>query len=413
MKIPALPPQEAERLRALHQYQILDTLPEEVYDDLTRLAARICGAPIALVSLIDAERQWFKSRLGLDLPESDRAISFCAHSVASGEMLVVPDACQDERFADNPFVLEDPSIRFYAGAPLVTPAGHALGTLCVIDRRPRELSDEQLDMLRILGRQVMNQLELRLHVAEREQVERTRSELISMVSHELRTPLTSIRGSLGLIEGGAVGEVPPQISPLVQVARSNTDRLVRLINDVLDLEKMEAGRLELRKTDLDAAELVGSAVSGIEGMAAASGIRIESRIEESALRIDGDPDRLVQVLTNLLSNAIRVSPRGGRVEVRAEPATFGRVRLSVGDEGPGIADHDLPRLFGRFQQIDGASGPVPGGTGLGLAICKGIVEEHGGRIGVASRPGEGATFWFEVHSPAGTSTTSSHSPAPC
>ncbi len=411
MKIPALPPNEAERLRALHQYQILDTLPEQVYEDLTRLAAQICGAPIALVSLIDAERQWFKARLGMESSESERALSFCAHSVATGEMLVVSDAHRDDRFFDNPSVLGDPFVRFYAGAPLITPRGHALGTLCVIDRRPRNLSDMQLDMLRILGRQVMNQLELRLLVAEREQMERTRSELISIVSHELRTPLTSIRGSLGLIEGGAVGEVPPAMAPLIQVARNNTDRLIRLVNDALDLQKMEAGRLELRKAALDAAELVGSAVSGIEGMAAGAHVQVETKIE-APLRIDGDPDRLVQVLTNLLSNAIRVSPRGGRVVVLVEPSTYGRVRLSVRDEGPGIAEKDLPRLFGKFQQIDGTDGPVRGGTGLGLAICKGIVEEHGGRLGVFSRLGEGSTFWFEIHSPAGTPTTSSRSPEP-
>ena len=416
MKIPALPPNEAERLRALHQYRILDTLPEQVYDDLTRLAAQICGAPIALVSLIDAERQWFKARLGLESSETERALSFCAHSVATGEMLVVPDAYRDDRFIDHPSVLGDPYVRFYAGAPLVNPRGHALGTLCVIDRQPRELSDNQLDMLRILGREVMSQLELRLLVAEREQVERARTELISVVAHELRTPLTSVRGSLGLIEGGATGEVPSAIAPLIQVARNNTDRLIRLINDVLDLQKMEAGRLELRRTSLDAAELVGWAISSIEGMARATHVQIESQIEsrtDPALRVDGDPDRLVQVLTNLLSNAIRVSPQGGRVEVWAEPSTYGRVRLSVRDEGPGIAEQDLPRLFGRFQQIAGTDGPVPGGTGLGLAICKGIVEEHGGRIGVTSRPDEGSTFWIEIHSPIGAPTTSSHSPEPC
>src|SRR5215212_8490956 len=177
MQLPPLPPNEAERLRALHQYRILDSLPEQVYDDLTRLAAQVCAAPIALVSLIDAERQWFMSRLGLDLPESDRTISFCAHSVASGEMLVVHDAHQDERFFDNPFVPQDPHIRFYAGAPLRTEDGHTLGTLCVIDREPRELSASQIEMLETLSRMVMSQLDLRLLISEREQVERSRAEL--------------------------------------------------------------------------------------------------------------------------------------------------------------------------------------------------------------------------------------------
>ena len=395
MKLPPLPPNEAERLRALHQYRILDTLPEQVYDDLTRLAAQVCAAPIALVSLVDAERQWFKSRLGLDLPESDRAISFCAHSVATGEMLVVRDAHQDDRFSDNPFVLLDPHIRFYAGAPLRTEDGHALGTLCVIDREPRELSASQIEMLQILGRMVMSQLDLRLLLSEREQVERARAELVGIVSHELRTPLTAIRGSLGLMEGGVAGEVPPAMAPLVQVARNSTDRLIRLVNDVLDLEKMEAGRLELPLVELDTAELVESAVSGIQGMAAGAGVLLSSEIDPAAGRVRGDHDRLVQVLTNLLSNAIKVSPNGGRVEVRVEPAANHRVRISVVDDGPGIAEENIPKLFGRFQQL----GNSKGGSGLGLAICRGIVEEHGGRIGVDTRPGEGSTFWFEVHEP--------------
>ncbi|HET9225793.1 MAG TPA: ATP-binding protein [Thermoanaerobaculia bacterium] len=395
MKIPPLPPNEAERLRALHQYRILDTLPEQVYDDLTRMAAQICDAPIALVSLIDAERQWFKSRLGLDGNETDRAISFCAHAVATGEMLMVHDALRDERFFDNPNVLEDPYVRFYAGAPLRTEAGHALGTLCVVDRRPRELSDSQIAMLQTLSRMVMSQFDLRLLLSEREQVERARSEMVSIVSHELRTPLTSIRGSLGLIEGGAAGEVPPAIAPLVQVARNSTDRLIRLVNDVLDLERIEAGRMLLPLADLDTAEILGSAISGIDGMATDAGIHLSFEVDPAAGRVRGDHDRMVQVLTNLLSNAIKVSPSGSRVEVRAEPAQNNRVRVSVRDEGPGISEEDVPRLFGRFQQV----GKQKGGSGLGLAICRGIVEEHGGRIGVDTRFGEGSTFWFEVHAP--------------
>jgi len=395
MKLPPLPPNEAERLRALHQYRILDSLPEQVYDDLTRLAAQVCAAPIALVSLIDAERQWFMSRLGIDLPESDRAISFCAHSVATGEMLVVRDAQQDDRFFDNPFVLLEPHIRFYAGAPLRTEDGHTLGTLCVIDREPRELSASQIEMLQTLSRMVMSQLDLRLLISEREQVERSRAELVGIVSHELRTPLTAIRGSLGLMEGGAAGEVPPAMAPLVQVARNSTDRLIRLVNDVLDLEKMGARRLELPLVELDAAELAESAVSGIQGMADEAGVLLSTETDPAAGRIRGDHDRLVQVLTNLLSNAIKVSPTGSRVKVRVEPASTGRVRMSVTDTGPGIAEEDIPKLFGRFQQIGGSKG----GSGLGLAICRGIVEEHGGRIGVVTHPGEGSTFWFEVHAP--------------
>ncbi|BAU14765.1 hypothetical protein LEP3755_53180 [Leptolyngbya sp. NIES-3755] len=152
--------QEAARLEALKQYRILDTPPEQTYDDFTLLASFICEAPIALISLIDTERQWFKSKVGLEVAETPRAVSFCA-TIKSPETLIVNDARLDAQFMSNPLVTADPDIRFYAGAPLVTPDGHILGSLCVIDRKPRELSESQKRSLEALARQVVVQLELR------------------------------------------------------------------------------------------------------------------------------------------------------------------------------------------------------------------------------------------------------------
>ena len=157
---------EAKRLKVLWQYDVLDTVPEEVFDDLTELAARICEAPIALISLVDEDRQWFKSKVGTTLNETSRDISFCAHAIKQQELFIIPDATQDLRFANNPLVVSDPKIRFYAGAPLITPDGHALGTLCVIDKVPRELRSEQKQALRVLARHVMTQLELRRHAKD-------------------------------------------------------------------------------------------------------------------------------------------------------------------------------------------------------------------------------------------------------
>ncbi|HEV7857112.1 MAG TPA: GAF domain-containing protein [Pyrinomonadaceae bacterium] len=164
MKAP-LPDNEAARLETLRQYQILDTDPEETFNDLTRLAAYICGTPIALITLIDMNRQWFKARVGMSQQETSRDISFCSHAILQTGPLVVRDAMDDARFARNPMVLSDPYIRFYAGSPLVTPEGFVLGTLCVIDRVPRDLTQEQVAALRALGNQVITLLEARREIA--------------------------------------------------------------------------------------------------------------------------------------------------------------------------------------------------------------------------------------------------------
>ncbi len=155
-----LPSNETERLADLKDCKILDTAPEPAYDDLTKLASHICGMPVALISLVDRDRQWFKSRVGLDATQTPREDAFCAHAILEKDMLVVPDAKEDERFFDNPLVVNDPGVRFYAGVPLVTPRGHGLGTLCVIDQQPRDLEPASAEALRILARQVVAQIEL-------------------------------------------------------------------------------------------------------------------------------------------------------------------------------------------------------------------------------------------------------------
>lgn len=193
---------ETARLAALRAYRILDTEPEKAFDDLVLLASQICEAPIAAISLIDRNRQWFKARVGLPVQETDRDVSFCTHAIQQSDVMEVPDALRDKRFRNNPFVVAEPRIRFYTGAPLVTQEGHALGTLCVIDKKPRRLSPDQIESLRALQRQVVAQLELRRSLDElrraldeRDRAERDQERLLD----ELRTSLDNVRKLGGLI----------------------------------------------------------------------------------------------------------------------------------------------------------------------------------------------------------------------
>lgn len=193
---PVMPEDEAARLEALHRYRILDTEPERSFDDLTLLASHICGTPMALISLVDADRQWFKSRIGIPISETARAVSFCGHAINHRDLFIVPDARHDERFRDNQLVTGAPEIRFYAGAPLVTPDGHALGTLCVLDRVARTLSRDQLEALTALCHQTEAQLELRRHVLELERAleerDRAQAEQATLID-ELRAAHADVR----------------------------------------------------------------------------------------------------------------------------------------------------------------------------------------------------------------------------
>lgn len=232
-------------------------------------------------------------------------------------------------------------------------------------------------------------------ITEKKEAERRVSEFYSMVSHELRTPLTAIRAALGLIEGGITGSITDETLELISIARTESDRLIRLINDILDMRKMEAGKLQLQVLPIDPQEVLTRTLAAMRSFAQEHGVQLLSWINTDKKMV-GDYDRVVQVLTNLLSNAIKFSVQQGEVSVSVEETGSGTVRFSVSDNGPGIPAQQQHKLFELFQQLDSSDSRTKGGTGLGLAISKAIIERLGGTIGFESEVGKGSTFWFEL-----------------
>lgn len=231
-------------------------------------------------------------------------------------------------------------------------------------------------------------------ITERRRVAEMKDAFVSTVSHELRTPLTSIAGSLGLLAGGAGGDLPDKAARLIGIAHSNSQRLVRLINDILDVEKLESGKLVLALSPLDLRDIAARSIDGVRGYAEQMGVTLSLSDGEPA-PARGDADRLIQVVTNLLSNAAKFSPSGGEVTVTVIPEA--RIaRLSVADHGPGIPEEFRARIFGKFAQADSTDTRAKGGTGLGLAIAREIAERHGGRLWFESAEGEGATFHLDL-----------------
>lgn len=259
------------------------------------------------------------------------------------------------------------------------------GTERVVQGRTRGIADDDGRITKVLG--------TALDVTELREVERLKDEFVSMVSHELRTPLTSIHGSLRLLQGGGLDAEPERAARMIDVAESNTDRLIRLVNDILDVERLATGRVTVQPQPCDLAALAQQTVEVMQSMADEAGVGLETDV--AALALEADPDRLDQVLTNLLSNAIKFSPEGAVVGVTAE-AGDGVAVVRVTDQGRGIPEDQLEAVFERFRQIEASDGRRKGGTGLGLPICRSIVEQHGGQIWAESEPGGGSTFVFTL-----------------
>jgi signal transduction histidine kinase len=570
-----IPANEVERLAALYRYRILDTPPEAAFDRITTLAARLFDMPIALVSLVDKSRAWFKSCHGFNLSEVPRDATLCSFALLYNQVLIVPDTRQDERFACNPFVQSEPGVRFYAGAPLVTHDGFNLGTLCLLDSKPRDaLSAEQQTILADLAAMVVDELELRysanritqidkallavtqgvsaatgeaffyalvqhfanvlavdyayigllverdseeaiqtiatcaqgqivdnfeyllrdtpcqavlkhrkiccypqrvqalfphapllaplqiesyiavpffdstgtplglLGVMDRKPLEnaqltetllsifsmrisaelerqwaeekriqmlareqearqqaeaanRIKDEFLAVLSHELRSPLNPILGWSKLLRNGKLNAA--KTAHALEIIERNAKLQSQLIEDLLDVSRILRGKLSLNMAPVNLASTIKAALETVRLAAEAKSIQIQTVFDPTIGQVLGDAARLQQVVWNLLTNAVKFTPEGGRVEILLQQIGS-QAQIQVRDTGKGISPDFLPYVFEYFRQADATTTRTFGGLGLGLAIVRHLVELHGGTV-LADSPGEGQGATFTVRLP--------------
>ncbi|MEM1354888.1 MAG: ATP-binding protein [Planctomycetota bacterium] len=529
------PNNELDRIAALSSCQLLDTPADPAFDDLTALVSELLGCPIAAVSLVDESRQWFKSRVGLDVPQTHRDVAFCAHAILLKEPLIVMDAASDPLTFDNPLVTGEPGIRFYAGHPLILDDGHAVGTLCVIDTKPRRIDRKQLSVLRRLAGQatqllqyarqnavvsrksaelealrfamdkhtlfsitdragrivdvnegfcnisgyqrdeligqdhrmlnsghhpkafwkqmwqtirsgkdwredvcnkakdgslywvdstnipkfdedgkVIGFISLRFDITEQkrasdkivlakqqaEAANKAKSDFLANMSHEIRTPMSAILGYTDLLaEDGDLSLTPERRLQTITTIQSNANHLLNIIDDILDVSKIEAGQLRLESIETDPVQIANEVVSLLRAPARDKGIGLAVRYETPIpRRIQSDPTRLRQVLLNLTGNAVKFTELGGvTIHIACEPEQQ-RLTFGVTDTGIGMTPQQLETISQckAFTQADETMTRKFGGTGLGLRISNALAGMLGGGIKIESELAKGSTFTVSI-----------------
>lgn len=405
---------EAQRLATLHNLHILDTPPEERFDRIAKLAAQLFNVPIALVSLVDANRQWFKACWGLPIRETERSISFCAHTILQDEMLIVPDALLDPRFSNNPLVTREPHIRFYAGQPLTYRDGSKLGTLCIIDYQPRQFSSSDVAILKDLAAWVqseLNLIELAKALEARKKAEEAlrRSEealrqaqkmeaigrLAGGIAHDFNNILTGI-----LVYTDLISTALPEADPVqqdIEEIKIGAERAAALTRQLLVLSHRQV----LQPTLLNLNSVV-ERMNRLLKRLVPENIELVSWTDPDVANVKADPGQLEQVILNLVVNARDAMPTGGRITIKTQnikltqgystrhahlqPGLY--VLLEITDTGSGMGNEVTSHLFEPFFTTK-----EPGkGTGLGLSTVYGIVKQSGGYITVESQVGAGTSF---------------------
>ena len=385
---------EEERLNLLESYAILDTLPEEEYDNVTLIASQICDTPIALIGFIDNDRQWFKSFVGLNMTEIDRDLSICGHAINDPyNVMIVPDARNDVRFFDNPAVTGETNVVFYAGVPLVNDNGIPLGTLCVIDNKPKTLTDAQIASLKALSQQTMKLLELRLNKLQLEKtlvaLEKTNIELerfAYIAAHDLKSPLANISGLSDLLISSYSEEIDQQGNEIINLIKSSSNKLKEMIDNLLIYSK--SNTIEKENTSVINISVLENELKQL--FAFNNDVAIVFNSNVTAININ--KTAIEQILINLVSNAIKYNDKEKtsiNIEMLEKQKYY---TITVSDNGPGILNEHQESIFDLFEVVAITDKYGDRGTGIGLATVKKLVEVLNGTIKVESKMGTGTKF---------------------
>ena len=395
------PKNEKERLNDLLSYSILDSLPEEDYDNLTNLASKICRTPISLITLLDDKRQWFKSHHGIPISEAPKEHAFCTHAIMDPlNVFVVEDAREDYRFRNNPFVLGEPNVVFYVGVPLNSSGGFPLGTLCVIDDKPNDLDSNQVEALKILANQVVKLLELRKSATKLEETMealKTRNKELEqfnyITSHDLQEPLRSISSFSIYLTDNYSPHLDDHGKKILNFIHSATQRMSQLVKGILDYSQIG------HKTEsnwIDCNEVISAVLEDMSLKIQESGAKLEIG---TLPNIQGREIEIRMLFQNLISNALKFQKPGVIPQIKVSAAREeDKWIFAIQDNGIGIAEKHRDRIFTIFKRLQ-TKYPYEG-TGIGLSHCQKIVETHQGEIWLDSVLDQGTTFYFSIpHTP--------------
>lgn len=394
---PKIPENEVERLRDLDSYSILDTLPETEYEEITKLAAMICQVPIALISLIDNDRQWFKSHFGIAVSETPRTLAFCAHAINNpSEVLSVPDARLDDRFKDNPLVTSSPNVTSYTGVPLVSISGYPLGTLCVIDSQPKELTDEQIDALKALSNQVIRLFELRKNKIVLENVNQKLKQknleldqFAKIAAHDLKSPLASILSLIGLLKDESNLTLSPETKEIIELMENSSDSLRQLVDGILEHSRSEK-YLDVAKEEIN----ISKFFEDTSNLFKSENVFIDYPVRNKVIK--ANKTALSQIFINLITNSIKYNDKDFiNIELEFNEGE-NEYEFSVKDNGIGIAKENLSKIFNIFEIIQEKDRFGNKGNGIGLSTVKKLIDGIGGKISVSSVLGKGTKISFSI-----------------